>query len=72
MKNINSKVIAVWFLGSVCMLFGCMIAGNLHMGLGITTLGFVVALLISFVLILSCGLLWILSASKFNDNSNDS
>jgi len=55
----NWKIVTFWVLGSICILLGSMIAGHLEKTLGVTDLGFGLALLISFVLFLVGGLLWI-------------
>ncbi len=53
------KIVGFWILGTVCILLGSMISGRLEKTLGVTTTSFMLALLISFVLILMGGLLWI-------------
>lgn len=53
------KIVSFWILGTFCVLFGSMIAGHLEKTLGVTELGYFLALLISFVLFLIGGLLWI-------------
>jgi hypothetical protein len=55
----NIKIMIFWVLGAVAILIGSMIAGRIQMGLGVSDLGFFFALLVSFVLILIGGLLWI-------------
>ena len=49
----------LWILGAVCILVASMIAGSLERTLGVTDLGYLLALLVSFVLFLVGGLLWI-------------
>ena len=55
----NWKMALFWVLGTICILFGSMIAGHLEKGLGVDELSYLLALLIAFVLILLGGLLWI-------------
>ncbi len=55
----NWKMASFWVLGTVCILFGSMIAGHLEKGLGVDDLSYFLALLIAFILILLGGLLWI-------------
>ena len=55
----NWKIVAFWILGTFCILFASMISGKLERGLGVDETGFYLALLISFVLFLLGGLLWI-------------
>lgn len=55
----NWKIVTFWILGSISILFGSLIAGNLQPGLGVTEIGLAVALLIAFLLFLFGGLLWI-------------
>jgi len=55
----NWKIVAFWILGTFCILFGSMISGRLEKGLGVDDFGFYLALLVSFVLFLLGGLLWI-------------
>ncbi len=55
----NWKMVFFWVLGAVCILLGSMIAGRLEKTLGVSDIGYTVALLVSFVLFLFGGLLWI-------------
>ena len=55
----NWKMVFFWVLGTICILFGSMIAGHLEKTLGVDDLSYALALLIAFVLILLGGLLWI-------------
>lgn len=48
-----------WIAGSFAILLGAMIAGNAELQLGVSAGGFVMAILLAFVLILLGGLLWI-------------
>jgi len=59
MVNKNWKMVFFWVLGAVCILLGSMIAGRLEKTLGVSDIGYTVALLVSFVLFLFGGLLWI-------------
>lgn len=49
----------LWFLGGLCILFGATIAGNAEEKLGMTGMGYLLALFVSFALILLGGLMWI-------------
>jgi len=53
------KLALFWILGTICIMVGSMISGHLEKTLGVTDLGYFLALLISFVLFLLGGLLWI-------------
>ena len=59
----NWKVMVFWLFGALSLLIGSMIAGNLQLGLGVSTSGFFVALLIAFVFFLVGGLLWIIAGT---------
>jgi hypothetical protein len=52
----------LWILGSVFFFLGSMIAGNVEWVEGTTTLSYEISILISFVLFLIAGLLWISAA----------
>ena len=56
------KVSLLWVLGALSILIGSMIGGRVEMGLGVSTSGFFVAVLIAFVLFLLGGLFWIVAA----------
>lgn len=53
------KMVSFWILGTICILFGSMIIGHLEKTIGVTDLSYLIAWLISFVLFLLGGLLWI-------------
>lgn len=59
MPKKNWRLVLFWILGAVCISIGSMIAGNIGGGLGADYGGSVVAIMISFVLFLLGGLLWI-------------
>ena len=71
MSKRNWKIVTFWVLGSICILFASMIAGHLEKGLGVSDLGFTLALLISFVLFLVGGLLWISVAVAVKEISEE-
>lgn len=48
-----------WVLGAICVLFGSMISGRVEKTLGVSDIGYSLALLIAFILFLLGGLLWI-------------
>jgi len=52
----------LWIIGSVILFAGAMLAGNMEWVEGTTTFSFGLTALISFVLILLAGMLWISSA----------
>ncbi len=55
----NWKIVLFWVLGAICILIGSMISGHLEKDMGTTELSYVITLLISFILFLFGGLLWI-------------
>jgi CHASE2 domain-containing sensor protein len=59
MMKKNLKLVSFWMLGAICMLLGSMIAGNVERTTGVNETGFSTALVISFVLFLLGGILWI-------------
>ncbi len=59
MSKSRWRAAALWVLGGLCILIGAMIAGNLDNDLGVTNTGFALALVLSFILILLGGLMWI-------------
>ncbi len=58
MSKRNWKIAIFWFLGSLCMLFASMIAGNLGKGES-SGISFTLAFLVSLFLYLVAGILWI-------------
>jgi len=59
MTKRNWKLVFFWVIGTICMLLGSMIAGNVEKTTGVSESGFWTALLIAFLLFLVGGLLWI-------------
>lgn len=57
----------LWILGSATLFIAGLIAGNLEWVEGITPVSFVLALLLSFMLFLLAGTLWISSAVNVED-----
>ncbi len=55
----NLKTASMWVLGAGSIFLGSMIAGKLETGLGVSDTGFTLASLVSLMLILIGGLLWI-------------
>ena len=53
------KLVGVWVLGGVFMLLGTWIIQNLEFNVGVSSISYVLALLIAFVLFLLAGLSWI-------------
>ena len=57
--NRNLKVMLFWIIGALLIMAGSMIAGRVDRGLGVSDSGFLLALIISLILFLLGGLLWI-------------
>lgn len=55
----EGRLIIFWIMGSLAILFGAWIAGNVERALGTTDLSFILALIVAFLLILFGGFLWI-------------
>jgi len=55
----NWKAVAFWFFGALCILFAAMISGKLELVTGVTETGYLIALIVSLILIMVGGLLWI-------------
>jgi hypothetical protein len=53
------KLVGVWILGGVFMLLGTWIIQNLEFNVGVSSVSYALAILISFVLFLLAGLAWI-------------
>lgn len=58
----NVKMAVFWILGSALIFLGSMIAGHLEKTLGVSDTGYLLALLVAFILFLAGGLLWISTA----------
>ncbi len=71
MSKKNWKIAVFWVLGSIFILIGSMIAGNLEMGIGVSDLGFAIALMASFVLFLVGGMLWVSVAIAVKEVSEE-
>jgi hypothetical protein len=56
------KIPAFWIIGSLCILFGSMIAGSLQRGLGVSESSFVIGLLSALLLFMIGGMFWIVVA----------
>jgi len=67
----NLKIVGFWVLGALCILFGSMIAGNLEQEIGVTDAGYMIALIMSFILFALAGLLWISVAIAVKKTSED-
>lgn len=64
----RTKTIVFWLLGALSIMLGAMIAGNANpTDIGATGLSYSIALIISFVLILTGGLLWITVAGAIHE-----
>jgi len=59
MAKRNLKMVLFWIIGSLSILIGAMIAGNVEKSLGTDDMSFTAAVFIAFILILLGGLLWI-------------
>jgi hypothetical protein len=59
----NWRAIGFWLIGTICVFFGALIAGNVDpAALGATTLSVALAYIIAFILILIGGMFWISTA----------
>ena len=59
----DQRAIAFWVVGTICIFFGALIAGNVEPeALGATTESVVLAYVISFILLLLSGMFWISAA----------
>jgi hypothetical protein len=58
-KNKNTQLIVAWVSGGVLLLLGMWILANLEMNIGVNAFSYVFALIVSLVLFLLAGLLWI-------------
>ncbi|MDD5416854.1 MAG: hypothetical protein PHU12_02655 [Candidatus Aenigmarchaeota archaeon] len=59
----NNRALIFWFVGSLCIFFGTLIAGNIDPEIiGATTISVVLSYVISFVLIMIGGMFWITTA----------
>jgi len=60
---INNRAVAFWFIGTLCIFFGSLIAGNVEPeALGATMESAILAYIIAFILILIGGMFWITTA----------
>ncbi len=60
---VDLKSVLFWFVGTVCIFFGSLIAGAVDpTALGSTSYSVIAAYVIAFVLILIGGMLWISTA----------
>jgi hypothetical protein len=59
MPKRNWKMVLFWILGAVCISIGAVIAGHIDGGLGTDYGGSAIAIMLSFILFLLGGLLWI-------------
>lgn len=53
------KTVILWIFGSIAIFLGSMIAGKLDLISGVSEIGFVLAVVISIMLLMIGGLLWI-------------
>ncbi len=68
---VNSKAVVFWIIGTICVYFGALIAGNIEPEvLGATDYSVMFAYIISFILILLGGMFWI-STSLFHLEEED-
>jgi len=60
---VDFRAVAFWFIGTICVFFGSLIAGAVDpTALGATSTSVIFAYVIAFVLILIGGMLWISTA----------
>lgn len=55
----SAKLVISWAVGGLFLLLGVWIINNLRMTLGVTEISYAIALIVSYILILIGGLLWI-------------
>ena len=55
----NWKLVTFWVFGALCILFASMISSRLEIVPGVTELSYLIALIISHILVMVGGLLWI-------------
>jgi membrane protein YdbS with pleckstrin-like domain len=60
--KLDFNIYGFWAIGSICLLLGSMIAGNLAWIEGTTTSSYILSLVISLILLLTAGLFWISAA----------
>ena len=65
--DFDFHVHGLWIFGSITLLFASLIAGNVEWVEGTTPVSFVLALIISLILFLLSGLLWISAAANSKD-----
>jgi cation transporter-like permease len=66
-KKNKWKIVFLWVIGSICLLIGSMIAGQLQRTLGTDDIGFLIALLLSLMFFLVAGLFWIAVVLAFKE-----
>lgn len=55
----EGKLAIFWIVGAIAILFGAWVAGHVEMTLGTTQQSYIIALIVSLLLILFGGLCWI-------------
>ena len=60
------EVHGLWIIGTVLITFGSLILGNIEWVEGTTRAGFVVSLVLAFLLVLLGGMFWISAAVNAN------
>ena len=59
----NTRALAFWAIGAVCIFFGILIGGNIEPEvLGASTISVILSYIISFMLIMIGGMFWITTA----------
>jgi len=53
------RIVSLWILGSICMLLGSLIAGQLQRTIGTSDMGLLVAFVLSLMFFLIAGMLWV-------------
>jgi cation transporter-like permease len=53
------RIVSLWILGSICMLLGSLIAGQLQRTIGTSDTGLLVAFVLSLMFFLTAGMLWV-------------
>jgi len=55
----NWKLVAFWFFGALCILFATMVSSRLEIVTGVSEISYLIALIVSLILVMVGGLLWI-------------
>lgn len=59
LAGMELKLVLIWILGSMLMVAGAWVAGNLELTVGVSMVSYAIAVLASFVLVMLASLCWI-------------